>query len=107
MQAGKMRHRITLQRPVVGVDEIGQPIHTFEDVATVFAHVKPNTSAEARAKRLDGVSVGFVISMRYRPDIRHDWRIKFERWTLSMIGEPVNVDGRGRELEIFAQWQST
>ena len=108
MQAGKLRHRIILQRPVTSTDELGQPITTFEDVLPpVFASVVPNASAEARTKRLDGVSVSFMINMRYRTDIDHDWRIKFERWTLSIVGIPVNVKGQNRELEVLAQWQST
>ena len=39
MKAGTLNRRVTIQRRVPGQDEAGQPIDTWEDMATVWANI--------------------------------------------------------------------
>lgn len=41
IQAGKLRHRITIQRETVTRDEYGSEVKTWDDLATVWASVEP------------------------------------------------------------------
>lgn len=104
MQAGRLRHRITLLKPVTARDEIGQPVTVFEPMAEVFASVMPLKSQESGGQ-IQRASTGFSIRLRYRDDIDHASKIKWERWELDIIGQPRDVDGRKRELEILAEWR--
>ena len=46
LDAGKLRHRLVLQRPVVTLDSDGAQIHTWEDVGTVWGSIEPISGRE-------------------------------------------------------------
>lgn len=39
MRAGQLRQRVTVQRPVSGVDDIGQPLDTWEAVGDLYVNI--------------------------------------------------------------------
>lgn len=52
MQAGKLRHRVTLQEPVKEQNPTtGAVINTWRDVATIWAEVYPLSAREFIAAR--------------------------------------------------------
>lgn len=69
MQAGKLKHRITLQRPAAGQDAYGQPLTGWTDVATVWASITDMTGREYIAAAAVQASVQTRITIRYRADI--------------------------------------
>lgn len=75
MQAGILRHVITIQRPVVAQDELGQPSTTFEDVLTnVRAAIVPMSGRE------------YITSKQVAADITT--RITIRRYANSLV-EPT------------------
>ena len=66
MQAGKLRHRVTLQRLVPAQDPLtGAVSDTWSDVATVWASVEPLSAREFL--QAAALSSQFVARIRIRP----------------------------------------
>lgn len=69
MRAGTLNRKITIQRRVTGVDPIGQPIDTTEDIATVWANIRHTSGLEAIKGGAETSIVKASIRIRYRADI--------------------------------------
>lgn len=105
MQAGKLRHRVTLQklpdepnRNTFGeeMDDDSQ----WDDVATVWASVEPLSARERlTAQQLYGEVTG-RIRMRYYPGLHPKMRAVFENRKFNIEGI-VNKDERNIELELM------
>lgn len=75
ISAGKLRHRITIQRCVNSQDSAGNIGSTWEDVAEVWAAVEPLSAREFIAAQAMLSKVIARITIRYRDDVRADMRI--------------------------------
>lgn len=69
MQAGKLDKRITLQQLVAGQDAYGEPVHTWTDVATVWASIDDLTGRQYLAAQAAQNAVQTKITIRYRAGI--------------------------------------
>lgn len=99
MRAGKLRNRVTIQSPGQGVDDFGMPTQqTWADVDTVWAEIKPITGRERWASDWTANIATVAVSMRYRSDIKPNYRVIFGDRVLRIAGPPINVDQRNREL---------
>ncbi len=65
MNAGKLRDRIVLQARQSGVDELGQPVEVWADVATLWAHVRFLSGLELVKSGAESALV--IGSVRIRP----------------------------------------
>lgn len=74
MKAGLLRHRVTFQRRINGVDEVGQPFDEWEHVCTVWAAITDQTGKEFNASQTEYAVTNSTISIRYRNDITADMR---------------------------------
>ncbi|MBK4414170.1 phage head closure protein [Enterobacter hormaechei] len=87
MQAGKLRHRVTIQEPVmVQNPETGAVNKTWRDLATVWAEVSPLSAREFIAAQASQGEITTRITIRFRPGITRMNRILFR-------GEIYNIDG--------------
>lgn len=95
---GSMRHRITLQKPVIANNEYGVPVITWTDVATVWAQkaMKRVSYPTNVAERTEVVTY-FVVTIRYRTDVAHDWRI-VESGQASPVVSVYDADGARKFL---------
>ena len=75
LDAGKLRHRLVLQRPVVSLDSDGAQTHAWEEVATVWGAIEPISGREFVQSAAVQSQVTVRITLRWRPDLRADWRI--------------------------------
>lgn len=76
LSAGKLRHRVTIQRPVNVQDaDDGAMVTTWQDVATVWAAIEPLSAREFIAAMAEDSKVSTRITMRYRSDISHEMRL--------------------------------
>lgn len=69
MTVGQMRERVRIERPVETQDDTGQPIQTWEEVATVWAAVEPGEPREVwqgRGVQMDGAE---TVTVRHRADV--------------------------------------
>ena len=76
MQAGKLRHRITLQRNVPRQDpHSGEMVSQWHDVDSVWAEVVPLSAREFVAARAVQSEVVARITIRYRADVDSTMRV--------------------------------
>ena len=70
MRNGKLRHRITLQRPGLSQDpQTGEMIPGWQDVAPAWASIEPLSAREFIAAHAGQSEVTARIVIRYRADV--------------------------------------
>ncbi len=92
MQAGRLNRRVTLQSPSQSVDELGQPIPGWTDVATLWADFRVLSGLEAiKADAVTSVTKASC-RVRYREDLTPDMRamVAGEAWGIVSIQPDVN-----------------
>ena len=102
MRAGELRHRVTIQQKIVTRDTFGGEVVTWADVATVWAAVEPLRGREFLDAKQIQAETAYRVRMRYRSDVDTDMRIVWDSRTLE-ITAVLDVDGRGRELELMCR----
>lgn len=102
LNIGSMRTRITLQKPVKSRSD-GSLVTTWTDVATVWAAVHPLVGKEYHSAMQEQSESTHKINMRYRSDIRADWRIKLGNRELDIASPPINIDERNVELVLYCK----
>jgi len=81
MQAGKLRHRVTLQQLAAGSPQqkpTGEPDLAWGDVATVYAAVRPLTGRALFAAQQAQSKVTVEIEIRYRAGVVPSMRAVFQ-----------------------------
>lgn len=94
MQAGRLNRRVTLQSPSQSVDEIGQPIPGWTDVATLWADIRMKSGLESIKA---GASVSVVqasIRVRYRAGITAGMRLVHNLQAYNIVAVMPDVGGR-------------
>ena len=94
MQAGRLNRRCTLQSPSQSVDELGQPIPVWTDVATLWADIRMKSGLESIKA---GASVSVVqasIRVRYRAGITAGMRIVHNLQAYNIVAVLPDVGAR-------------
>jgi SPP1 family predicted phage head-tail adaptor len=87
MQAGKLRHRVTLQRPVkIQNPDTGSVTNSWESVSDIWAAVAPSSAREFVAAMAVQSEITTRITIRYRDDVTPKHRILFR-------GKIYNIEG--------------
>ncbi|NWN92294.1 phage head closure protein [Marinobacter adhaerens] len=87
MRAGKLRHRVTIQKPGRTQDPVtGEITNGWSDVATVWASVEPVSVKEFIASQAGQSEITTRITMRYRDGINAKMRAVFR-------GKIYNIHG--------------
>lgn len=101
-----LRHRITLQQPVLTAGEGGHYSIAWQDVATLWASVRPlenrGLTAEALFAEQLVAKVSHEVVLRYRAGVAADMRVVFEGRYFN-IRSVVNVDERGETLRLLVE----
>ena len=98
MKAGALNRRITIERRQAGTDAIGQPLDTWEKVATVCADIRGFTGMSTISRLQEGVpgSVDrYSIRIRYREDVVAGMRVVHGGQVFDV--RHVRMDFAGRE----------
>ena len=102
MHAGQLAHKVTFQQPTNAVDDYGQPVPGgFDDVATVWAAIRPMGSSERLAASQMQSGQTHVITVRHSTALAAaigSWRIAYGARTFGIVGLPRNPDEAGRWL---------
>jgi SPP1 family predicted phage head-tail adaptor len=97
MQAGKLRHRVTIQKPSRRQDPVtGASISGWVDVAKVWASIEPLSARDFIAAQGVQSEVTARIVMRYRDDVRASMRILHRNRIYNISGVLPDQDS-GRE----------
>ena len=102
MRIGDLNKRVTLQYQTRTPDAMGGAVVSWVDSAEVYAAIWP-TSATMQIK--SGQQSGEIthrIRMRYRPDMRTSWRIKYGDRYFAVLGI-VNPNERGTMLDCLCR----
>jgi SPP1 family predicted phage head-tail adaptor len=87
IKAGKLRHRVTIQRPGQTQDPVtGEVTNGWTDVVTVWASVEPLSVREFIASEAGQSEVSARITIRYRDGITAKMRILHRGQTYNIKG---------------------
>jgi SPP1 family predicted phage head-tail adaptor len=101
MEAGKLRHKLTIQQKTITTDAFGGAIETWSDMAVnVWASVEPLSGRELATAQSVYAETTVKITMRYLSSVIPAMRIVFEGRFYN-IQSVVDVDMRHRELIIL------
>lgn len=101
MNIGKMRHRITFQRPAENKDVLGGYTGEWVDMTTTWAQITP-ISGKEYFSQVRETTVSHKIYCRYRAGITPRLRIKFQDRTFRIISV-INWDERNEGLTIMCE----
>ncbi len=94
MQAGRLNRRCQLQSPSQSVDELGQPIPGWTDVATVWADIRMKSGLEAIKAGAPVSVVQASIRVRYRAGITAGMRLTHNLQAFNIVAVMPDVGGR-------------
>ena len=77
MRIGDFNRQVTIERPLQGQDETGQPISTWTFLATVWANIAQKSGLETIRADAPVSLVQASIRIRYRTDIDAGMRVVF------------------------------
>jgi SPP1 family predicted phage head-tail adaptor len=86
MRAGTLNRRVRIERREQGHDELGQPIDTWAEVATVWCNVKMLTGKETQTSDAEVANATASFRIRYRADIDNGMRAVLLKF---VDGQPV------------------
>ena len=105
LSPSELNRRIELQAPSRVADGSGGFVITHVPKATVWAKIATlvrRSQEEMMAMQSTG-SVVHNIMIRYRADVRGNWRVKYGDKFYNIIGPPIDVDKAHRWLDIRAR----
>jgi len=102
MEAGKLRHKVTIQRPVK--DPGWHESMQWLDVATVWARIEPARGQEYTELRHANAEETGKITIRYRPDIKPEMRIVWGSRNYNILAI-LDPDEQRRLLQIMVKEQ--
>ena len=103
ISAGKLRQSITYRIKTFTVDEYGGPVEAWADFATVRASVAPLIGKDMVASMAAQSTAEMRVNHRYLSGITSAMRLVWNGVEYEIVGEPANVHGLGRELEVMAR----
>ena len=102
IQAGRLRHRVTLQSKAATRDSYGGETITWVDLATVWAECLPLTGREFLAARAEVAETLIKIRIRWRADVSTTCRAVWEGNTYD-IEAALDTGGRHEELMLMCK----
>lgn len=102
MQAGKLRHRVTIQQPTVARNGFNEAVTTWSNVVTVWASVEPLSGREFFAAEHVQSEITHRVRLRYRSGIVPTMRVVFGSRHL-VIESVINYAERGTDLQLMCR----
>lgn len=107
MDAGRLRHRVVLQRFNGTVDDYGDARQdvdaNWEPVATVWAAVDPVAGREFYANYQAQAELSHKVSVRYRSDVRAGMRVLLEGSRRLEIESVIDWEERHEHLLLMCR----
>jgi SPP1 family predicted phage head-tail adaptor len=102
MQAGKLRHRIVLQKVTMMRDEEGNAVETWSDFVTVWASVEPIRGREYFEAAAINTENDLRFVIRYRSGITSEMRVWYNDRIFD-IQSVIDIDEAHKELELICK----
>jgi SPP1 family predicted phage head-tail adaptor len=103
MQAGDLRHQITLLRKTATKNARGGEVIAYESAAVVPAAASPIQGREYQMMGMAGSDVEIRFTIYYRSDVRTDWRVKWRDVEYEIVSPPIDVKAQKQWLELMAK----
>jgi head-tail adaptor len=103
MQAGKLRHKIAIARPIRGESPLSgeTTVEGWEHLGYVHAEIKPRSAFRREQSAQMQASATHDISMRYTPIAAVlPFRLNFKDRIFRVVGSPINVDELDIEIRL-------
>lgn len=97
---GKLRHRVTLQELVKTDDGYGGIVETWQDVATVWAAIKPLRGNERYTAQQVQSELSHKITIRYQAGIKPQMKLLYKGRTFE-IESVIDIEERHQWLELL------
>ena len=94
MQAGRLNRKCQLQSPSQSVDELGQPIPGWTDLATVWGDIRLKSGLESIKAGAPVSVVQASIRVRYRAGITAGMRVVHNLQAFNIVAVMPDVGGR-------------
>lgn len=102
MSAGKLKQRVIIQQETQTADAAGGYVISWQDVAEVWARVKPKRGSESlEAMQVRDVQV-YEVVIRYRTDVTPKHRLNWKGKLLN-IRSVMNTDERDKYLTLMCE----
>lgn len=102
MQAGKLRHRIELQRNVPTRHGMGEQLDSWAKYATVWASVEPLTGTELLNAQQISAEVTHRVKIRFCSDVKPEHQVIHNGRTLEIIAV-LNIAERRRSQHLMCK----
>lgn len=102
MRAGRLRHRVTVQRATDSIDQYGDQTPTWTALGTVWASVEPLSGREyfAAAQMQSEINARVTLRPISGVTITPKDRVKFGTRYFD-VQSVINLEERGRELQLL------
>ena len=101
MRAGSLRHRVTIEQPVV--DTAWGGATTWEEFATVWAAVEPLRGRELFAAQQVQSETTAKVTIRYVAGVTAKMRILHGSRIFELTAPPIDPEERHRELQLMVK----
>jgi len=102
MQGGKLRHRLTLQAPVVTQASDGGQVVTWQDVEQVWAQIEPLSMREMVLAQQVQSRVTHKIRLRYQATLPPTYQLVSTSGRVFALASVRTIDERNRVTEVMA-----
>lgn len=100
MNAGKLKHRITIQKQVRAKNSFNEWVTTYTDWWTGWAEILPATGSSYYASKQLDSSVDGVVKMRYRKGVLPTMRVLYGERVLSIVSIVIPQESK-REIHLM------
>ncbi len=105
MSAGRLNRLVTIEKPCVTRNNIGDEIETWIPIGKVWASVEPLNVREFMIARQAQAEVTTKVRMRYYPNLRQTMRLRCGAMTL-VIESIINPGMANRWLDILCRGEA-
>lgn len=85
MEAGRLRHPVTLEAPTRAANTFGEPVAAWSPVAEAWASVEPLSGRELWQAQQVQSQVSHRVRLRGPSDVAPDWRLRLEGRTFQVL----------------------
>ena len=102
MRAGKLRHRVTIQEPIITQNDYYETVETWQDFAMCDASIGPLTAREFFNAAQVQSDVTHKVEIRYVPGVTSAMRLLFGSRVLNILAV-LSADERGTSQELLCK----
>lgn len=102
MQAGRLRHRLTIEQRSASRDALGGQSTAWETFATVWGDAQPSRGVEFVSLRAAQSDISIKFTIRHMEGITPAMRVQWAGNPYPIV-QIINVNGRDRTLELMCQ----